>query len=423
MEQLFSIFEQHSYLILFLSIFLELLALPISAEFFMSYSGYYIFAGKMIYPLALITAFSASVLSITLTYWIGKSGGYKLVEKYGKYIHLGPSRYQKVSRWFARSGSKLLIFAYFIPGIRHFTGYISGISRISFWRFAIPAYTGAAIWTFSFITLGKVLGPKWEVFHQAAQRYLIVLILIVLLIIIAYILFRLYKKQIKDMLVMLMDYLLLRLRTATRTDVFLAFLSLSLLGFTILMLGMVQDYLFNEFNRFNEVTVYILQSFSGEKWIHALLTLQTTVPSAILITACFVFLIKKSSDRLVDFLLLAIPLLGAPLYFRAIKKIMSLLHSFGVGTSFLLEDFPNKLATITMIVIGTSVYLFARHSVRNVVQILFPISGLLLLSGLAVANISTAAALPSNVLGGYVYGGVWIFLNFLFFELVRITAR
>lgn len=87
--------------------------------------------------------FLSGGLGITVTYWIGKAGGYKLIEKYGKYIHLGPERYKKTAAWFERSGSKLLVFAYFIPGIRHFTGYISGISRMPFRKFIIPAYIGA----------------------------------------------------------------------------------------------------------------------------------------------------------------------------------------------------------------------------------------------------------------------------------------
>ena len=158
MSYLITLFEQHSYLILFIGIFLELMALPISGEFLMSYAGYFVYQGKMNYILALLTVFVSGGAGITVTYWIGKAGGYKLIEKYGKYIHLGPERYKKTSAWFERSGSKLLVFAYFIPGIRHFTGYISGISRMPFRRFIIPAYTGAFLWGICFITLGKVLG-------------------------------------------------------------------------------------------------------------------------------------------------------------------------------------------------------------------------------------------------------------------------
>ncbi|MFC6604791.1 DedA family protein [Ectobacillus funiculus] len=135
MEHFISIFEHHSYPILFAVIVLELIAIPVSGEFFMSYAGYFVFQGKMSYTLALLTAIASGGVGITITYWIGRMGGYGLIEKYGKYVHLGPKRYDKTAVWMERSGSKLLLFAYFIPGIRHFTGYVSGISKMPYRTF------------------------------------------------------------------------------------------------------------------------------------------------------------------------------------------------------------------------------------------------------------------------------------------------
>lgn len=108
-----SIFEQHSYSILFAAIVLELLALPISGEFFMGYAGYLVFQGKMSYFLSVLTVIGAGGIGITATYWLGRIGGYKLIEKYGRYIHLSPTKYNKIAAWMERSGSKLLAFAYF----------------------------------------------------------------------------------------------------------------------------------------------------------------------------------------------------------------------------------------------------------------------------------------------------------------------
>ncbi|MFB6804960.1 hypothetical protein ACFCVU_28235 [Peribacillus butanolivorans] len=43
------------------------------------------------------------------------------------------------------------------------------------------------------------------------------------------------------------------------------------------------------------------------------------------------------------------------------------------------------------------------------------------LMGLAIANIASTDLLPSDILGGYVYGGVWISFNFLLFEMLRLV--
>jgi membrane protein DedA with SNARE-associated domain len=57
MSYLINVFAEHSYLILFIGIFLELMALPISGEVLMSYAGYFVYQGKMNYILALLIVF------------------------------------------------------------------------------------------------------------------------------------------------------------------------------------------------------------------------------------------------------------------------------------------------------------------------------------------------------------------------------
>ncbi|UQD52495.1 DedA family protein [Bacillus methanolicus] len=202
-----SIFEQHSYSILFAAIVLELLALPISGEFFMGYAGYLVFQGKMSYFLSVLTVIGAGGIGITATYWLGRIGGYKLIEKYGRYIHLSPTKYNKIAAWMERSGSKLLAFAYFFPGIRHFTGYVSGISRIPFRTFITPAYIGVSLRGLSFITLGKALGPQWHEFHKIAGRYLLIAILVLSLFLGGLLIYKMYKYKMKNNLLKLIEYI------------------------------------------------------------------------------------------------------------------------------------------------------------------------------------------------------------------------
>ncbi|MGX9135075.1 DedA family protein [Rummeliibacillus sp. JY-2-4R] len=329
MSYLITLFEQHSYLILLIGIFLELVALPISGEFLMSYAGYFIFQGKMDYSLALFTAFFAGVAGTTVTYWIGKAGGYKLIEKYGKYIHLGPERYKKVSSWYERSGSKLLIFAYFIPGIRHFTGYISGISKMSFLKFIIPAYIGSFLWGFCFITLGKVLGPRWDSFHQSASKYLIVLIVILAILVIGYITFRVYKVQIKNIIILFIDKLTVKLKIIRKTEIFLSFLTFVLIGMVTLMLGMAQDYLFNEFTKFNKITDYIVMTCLYISWMKVLLVFQSSYVLGTIMGVTIIRVWRKNRNRVLEIFLLSVSILGARLYHRAIMQIFSSLQTIG----------------------------------------------------------------------------------------------
>ncbi|WP_416828428.1 DedA family protein [Ectobacillus polymachus] len=426
MAHFISLFEQHSYIILFIVILIELLAIPISAEFFMSFAGYFVFQGKMNYTLAILTAIAAGGVGITVTYWIGRLGGYKLIEKYGKYIHLGPKNYQKVAAWMERSGSKLLVFAYFITGVRHFTGYVSGISRMPFRTFLVPAYIGASLWAISFITLGKILGPRWQDFHKLAGQYLIYIVLALAIVIGGLLAYKFYRNQIKAFFVRQLNRLISYFRTIQATEVFLISLTLVLLGMITLMLGLAQDYLYNDFPQFNEVTTYIVHTVFPTGWtsiMSKILMLQSPIAFSILIIITILTIWRKGKNRWLEGLLLVVTLLGASVYHDAILHGLHYFHFLGRDAAARSATFPDEKATITIIIYGTCSFLTVRHLKNMYIQVGLPILGILLLLCEAIANIALTPSLPSDIAGGYVYGGVWMFLNFLLFELLRLIVN
>ncbi|MCP1123898.1 VTT domain-containing protein [Bacillus sp. 3103sda1] len=426
MEHFISLFEQHSYIILFTVILIELLAIPISAEFFMSFAGYFVFQGKMDYTLAILTAIAAGGVGITVTYWIGRLGGYKLIEKYGRYIHLGPKNYKKVAAWMERSGSKLLVVAYFITGVRHFTGYVSGISRMPYRTFFVPAYIGASLWAISFITLGKILGPRWQDFHKLAGQYLIYIVLGLAIVIGGLLVYKFYKKQIKNFFVRLLNRLISYFRTIRATEVFLISLTLVLLGMITLMLGMAQDYLYNEFTQFNEVTIYIVHSILQTGWTNSMsrfLSLQSPIAFSILIIITILAIWRKGRNRWLEGLLLIVSILGAHMYHNAVTHTLSYFHFIGKEAATRSSTFPDEKATITIIVYGTCLFLMVRHMKNKYIQFVPPLLGILLLLCIAIANIGYSHILPSDIVGGYVYGAVWMFLNFLLFEMFRLIVN
>jgi len=181
---------------LFSALVLELIAFPLPGELMMTYCGFLVYESKMNWIISIIVATAGVISVITISYFVGSRLGENFFEKYGSYIHLGPAKIEKTSKWFKSSGKNLLILAYFIPGVRHITGYFSGITEISYRKFASNAYLGALIWTTTFISLGRALGPKWEKFHSYLSKYVIIGSLIISLIMIIIYVYRNHKKQI-----------------------------------------------------------------------------------------------------------------------------------------------------------------------------------------------------------------------------------
>ncbi|WP_409343552.1 DedA family protein [Paenibacillus sp. MBLB4367] len=191
MEMITHWFEQYGYGVLFFGLLLEYIALPFPGELVMGYSGFLVYNGQMSLILSLALAWLGTSLGMTVTYVIGHKLGYPFFEKYGHRFLLSPRKLEKTSKWFEKYGSKLLFFAFFIPGVRHFTGYLSGVLNIKFRTFALYCYTGALFWVVVFVGGGAMLGTKWELIHDWAAKYAVAIIIALIALAAAWLLYRL----------------------------------------------------------------------------------------------------------------------------------------------------------------------------------------------------------------------------------------
>lgn len=174
-ELILQYIAQYGYIVLFLAFVLELLALPLPGETIMFFVGFLTIQGKMGYATSILVVWLGVFTGITIAYFLGMKLGSPFFHKYGSYFHLGPQRFDTASHWFEKYGGKVLIVAYFVPGIRHVTGYLFGIMEKPLRRFIFPAYLGAFLYAVIFISLGRILGSEWEHFHDLPLKYVILI--------------------------------------------------------------------------------------------------------------------------------------------------------------------------------------------------------------------------------------------------------
>ncbi len=182
MDALLTWLSHYGYGGLFLLLVLGIVGLPVPDETLLVFSGYLIAQGRLHPAWTFASGFCGSVGGISISYLIGKTFGYGFVHRYGKYIHLSQERMDRMNRWFHRIGNWLLTGGYFIPGVRHFTALIAGISKLEYRTFAAFAYPGAALWVASFLTLGYVVGDNWQAAFAVVHRGMLVAICLGILI-------------------------------------------------------------------------------------------------------------------------------------------------------------------------------------------------------------------------------------------------
>jgi membrane protein DedA with SNARE-associated domain len=108
---------------------------------------------------------------------IGLYGGRPLVERHGRWMHLGPENLDRAERWFERWGDWAVFLGRMTPVVRSFVSIPAGLARMPLGRFTLYSTLGTIPWCFGIAGAGWALGSSWETFHHDF-RYVEVLVVV-----------------------------------------------------------------------------------------------------------------------------------------------------------------------------------------------------------------------------------------------------
>jgi membrane protein DedA with SNARE-associated domain len=186
---------QYGYAGIFSLLVFGIVGLPVPDEWLLTFTGYLVFKHTLLFIPAFFAAFLGSACGITVSYTFGRIFDTYILVKYGWILHLTPDRLARVHSWFERRGRWTLLIGYFIPGVRHLTGYVAGASELRFTNFALFAYTGAFCWAALFITLGYFLGEQWNRVLDSLHQTKLLMIGLAILLVLAYLLFGYFRRR------------------------------------------------------------------------------------------------------------------------------------------------------------------------------------------------------------------------------------
>jgi membrane protein DedA with SNARE-associated domain len=162
--QLPEIFKQiimeYGYLAMFVLLAVGIIGLPVPVGVLMTFIGYLALSNWFSLGMALIVCFTGTMAGMIISYLLGKKLGKPFLFRYGKWVKLSPSRLERAEKWFLRYGLWTVFLGYYVPGVRHFTCYLAGVSGIKFGRYFICASLGALLWCATFLLLGYFLGDS-----------------------------------------------------------------------------------------------------------------------------------------------------------------------------------------------------------------------------------------------------------------------
>lgn len=168
-------------------VLLEDFGVPVPGETVLILGAVYAGTGRLSIVLVGVLGFIAAVVGDNIGFAIGRFGGRRLVERYGRYILLTPERLDKATGFFERRGASIIIVARFIEGLRQANGIIAGTTEMHWARFLAFNAIGAALWVALWASVGYFSGDHITSIYNTVSQYSVYFAIAVGVVIVAYI--------------------------------------------------------------------------------------------------------------------------------------------------------------------------------------------------------------------------------------------
>ena len=165
---------------IFFLMMLESMIVPVPSEFVMPFAGFLVAQGTFSFLLVIIASTLGSITGSLIFYYIGKTGGHRLVEKYGKYVLVDAEDIRKTEEWFQKRGDLTVFLARLIPVVRHLISFIAGIGKMNVKKFSFYTVVGAAIWNAILTYIGYMLGQHWKEVSQYLEQLDIIIVILLI---------------------------------------------------------------------------------------------------------------------------------------------------------------------------------------------------------------------------------------------------
>lgn len=175
--------HSYGYLVAFFGMMLENAGIPVPAETALIVLAFFAGQGVLKVWLVIPIAILGDATGDNIGFWIGRLGGRRLVEKYGRYVRIDKAKLDAMEALFKEKGGRTVFSAHFFSTTRITAALIAGISHMEYRRFLAYNLAAASV----FVTLvasatfyfGKNLDATLRFFHLFRLAGLTVAVLLV----------------------------------------------------------------------------------------------------------------------------------------------------------------------------------------------------------------------------------------------------
>jgi membrane protein DedA with SNARE-associated domain len=147
------------YAAVMLAVIADSFGLPVPGEVMLLLASVYAGATHhLALPAVIAAAVVGAIVGDNVTYFVGRRGGYPLVRRHGKKLHLDNHRLMIGQYLFDRYGGSVVWFGRLIPVLHIWTAVLAGVNRMPWPRFAVANAVGAVVWAGGLSLIGYAFG-------------------------------------------------------------------------------------------------------------------------------------------------------------------------------------------------------------------------------------------------------------------------
>jgi membrane protein DedA with SNARE-associated domain len=177
----------YGYLAVFIFIAIESTGIPFPGETMLLVAA--IYAGTthhLSIPLVIMAAALGAIVGDNLGFLVGRVWGYRLLSRYGCYIHLDKRKLKLGQYLFMKHGGKVVFFGRFVAVLRAWAAFLAGTNRMWWSSFLLFNVLGGIVWATLFGLGGYFLG---DTIHRLTGPVATISIVLAVFLMIAFIVF------------------------------------------------------------------------------------------------------------------------------------------------------------------------------------------------------------------------------------------
>jgi membrane protein DedA with SNARE-associated domain len=162
--------ETYGYLAIFLAVMIETTGIPFPGETALVLGAVYAGTGAQISIVGVIAAAAiGAIIGDNIGFTVGVIGGYPLLVRIARLLHIDPSKLRYAEEYFQRHGDKTVLIGRFFALLRVWVAFLAGASHMPRRSFFFWNATGGILWATTYGLLGYTLGRNLPLLERVLK--------------------------------------------------------------------------------------------------------------------------------------------------------------------------------------------------------------------------------------------------------------